>query len=91
MEDLDRLIKEAADRGMGLMFDMVFNHTSTHHQWFAWALKRREGVPGLLHFPEREKGVPPTNWQSKFGGSAWGMWRSWDSITFTYLTGRRRI
>ncbi len=28
MEDLDRLIKEAADRGMGLMFDMVFNHTS---------------------------------------------------------------
>ena len=39
MEDLDRLIKEAADRGMGLMFDMVFNHTSTHHQWFARALK----------------------------------------------------
>ena len=29
MEDLERLIYESKKRGMGLMLDMVFNHTST--------------------------------------------------------------
>ena len=71
MEDLDRLIKEAADRGMGLMFDMVFNHTSTHHQWFARALKGEKEYQDYYIFRKGKKGVPPTNWQSKFGGSAW--------------------
>ena len=71
MEDLDRLIKEAADRAMGLMFDMVFNHTSTHHQWFARALKGEKEYQDYYIFRKGKKGVPPTNWQSKFGGSAW--------------------
>ena len=38
MDDADALIQEAADRGIGLMFDMVFNHTSTDHEWFQKAL-----------------------------------------------------
>ena len=71
MEDLDRLIKEAADRGMGLMFDMVFNHTSTQHEWFARALKGEKEYQDYYIFRKGKKGVPPTNWQSKFGGSAW--------------------
>ena len=71
MEDLEELIAEAAKRNIGLMFDMVFNHTSTEHEWFRKALtgdKRyqdyyiwREGTPDKL----------PTNWASKFGGPAW--------------------
>ena len=34
MDDLDELIREADKRGIGLMLDMVFNHTSTEHDWF---------------------------------------------------------
>ena len=34
MEDLELLIKESRKRGMGLMLDMVFNHTSTEHECF---------------------------------------------------------
>lgn len=71
MEDVDRLIREADSRGMGLMFDMVFNHTSTEHQWFQKAL---EGDPKYLayyKFVDGEPDAPPTNWVSKFGGSAW--------------------
>lgn len=34
MEDLEELIREADRRGIGLMLDMVFNHTSTGHEWF---------------------------------------------------------
>ena len=38
MEDLEELIREADRRGIGLMLDMVFNHTSTEHEWFKKAL-----------------------------------------------------
>ena len=38
MADVDELIVEAEERGIGLMFDMVFNHTSTQHEWFRKAL-----------------------------------------------------
>ena len=38
MDDLDELIREADKRGIGLMLDMVFNHTSTEHEWFQKAL-----------------------------------------------------
>ncbi len=38
MADVDELIAEAEERGIGLMFDMVFNHTSTQHEWFRKAL-----------------------------------------------------
>lgn len=55
MEELEELIKEADKRNIGLMFDMVFNHTSTTHEWFK--------KPVDEHMP--------TNWESKFGGSVW--------------------
>ena len=38
MEDVEELIEKARERGIGLMFDMVFNHTSTRHEWFQKAL-----------------------------------------------------
>ena len=38
MEELEELIAEADKRNIGLMFDMVFNHTSTEHEWFQKAL-----------------------------------------------------
>ena len=38
MEDVEELIREADKRGIGIMLDMVFNHTSTSHPWFKKAL-----------------------------------------------------
>lgn len=71
MEDVDELISEAEKRGIGLMFDMVFNHTSTHHEWFKKALSGDKKYMDYYIFKEGEADTPPTNWQSKFGGSAW--------------------
>lgn len=72
MEDVEELIEEGKKRGIGLMFDMVFNHVSTRHEWF---VKAMEGNPYYKDFFFFRKGKPdgsaPTNWQSKFGGSAW--------------------
>lgn len=71
MEDFDRLSTEAKKRGIGIMLDMVFNHTSTEHKWFKKALAGEKKYQDFYIFKKGEKGNPPTNWVSKFGGNAW--------------------
>lgn len=71
MSDVELLIKEADKRGIGLMFDMVFNHTSTSHEWFKRALNGEQKYMDYYLFKDGNPDQPPTNWQSKFGGSAW--------------------
>ena len=71
MDDADRLIREASDRGIGLMFDMVFNHTSTDHEWFQKALAGDPAYMDYYIFRDPVDGHAPTNWESKFGGNAW--------------------
>lgn len=71
MEDVTELITEAGKRGLGIIFDMVFNHTSTEHEWFKRALAGEEKYMNYYIFRDGNADEPPTNWQSKFGGSAW--------------------
>ncbi len=71
MEDLEELIREAGKRGMGLMLDMVFNHTSTAHPWFRKALAGEEKYQNYYIWHDGNPDQLPTNWVSKFGGPAW--------------------
>lgn len=71
MEDLEELISQGKKRGIGIMLDMVFNHTSTQHEWFQKALAGEEKYQKYYIFKEGVPEHPPTNWQSKFGGPAW--------------------
>ena len=56
---------------IGLMLDMVFNHTSTSHEWFQRALAGEKKYQDYYIFKEGSPDQPPTNWVSKFGGPAW--------------------
>ena len=71
MKDLEELIREADAREIGLMLDMVFNHTSTEHIWFQKALEGDEKYQNYYIFKEGTPDKIPTNWESKFGGPAW--------------------
>lgn len=71
MADLEKLISEAKKHNIYLMFDMVFNHTSTNHKWFKKALNGEQKYKDFYIFKKGKNGNPPTNWQSKFGGNAW--------------------
>lgn len=71
MEELEELIAEADKRNIGLMFDMVFNHTSTEHEWFQKALAGDEKYQNYYIFKDGTPDKIPTNWLSKFGGPAW--------------------
>ena len=73
LEDFDALVSEAHRRGLRVMVDIVPNHTSIEHEWFARARHDRDG-------PDRDRylwadpapdGGPPNNWLSHFGGPAW--------------------
>lgn len=71
MAHCEELIRQADRRGIGLMLDMVFNHTSTAHPWFQRALAGEKEYQDYYIFRDGTPDAPPTNWQSKFGGSAW--------------------
>lgn len=71
MEDLEELIAGADKRGIGLMLDMVFNHTSTEHEWFRRALEGEKEYQDYYIFKEGNPRHMPTNWESKFGGPVW--------------------
>ena len=71
-KDLERLIAEAEKRGIKIILDLVINHTSDEHEWFLEALKNPESKYRNYYIFKRGKnGLPPTNWRSHFGGSAW--------------------
>ena len=71
MEDVDALIREAKEHNIRLMFDMLFNHTSTDHEWFQKALTGDPKYMNYYMFRDPVDGHAPTNWVSKFGGNAW--------------------
>ncbi|WP_025729124.1 alpha,alpha-phosphotrehalase [Atopobacter phocae] len=72
MNDFDNLVLEAKKLEIDLMLDMVLNHVSTEHQWFQKAKNGNSYYKDFFYIREgKNKHLPPNNWQSKFGGSAW--------------------
>ena len=62
MEDFDRLVGAAHERGLRLLLDLVPCHTSIEHPWF------REHPDWYIWSPVDG---PPNNWTAAFGGRAW--------------------
>ncbi|GGI16964.1 alpha,alpha-phosphotrehalase [Gottfriedia solisilvae] len=71
MNDFEELVQAAKERNIEIMLDMVFNHTSSEHEWFQKALAGDKKYKDYYIFKESKDGEEPTNWISKFGGSAW--------------------
>ncbi len=76
LADLDGIIADAHELGLRLVVDIVPNHTSSAHEWFRAALAASPGSPERARYlfrdgtgPQGE--VPPNDWRSTFGGTAW--------------------
>ena len=72
MQDFDQLVTACKQRGLHLIMDMVFNHTSTEHCWFKTAIQDPQSrFRDFYIWRNPVNGQEPNNWQSKFGGNAW--------------------
>ncbi|MEU3984822.1 glycoside hydrolase family 13 protein [Streptomyces sp. NPDC026672] len=76
LDDFDALVAEAHRLGLKVVVDIVPNHTSHLHPWFEEALCAPPGSPARDRYVFRSgRGpggeLPPTDWESVFGGSAW--------------------
>lgn len=73
MEDMEALIKEADEKGIRIVMDLVFNHTSDQNEWFLSSRKSRDNEYSDWYIwrDPKEDGSEPNNWGSIFGGSAW--------------------
>ncbi|MEV4317794.1 glycoside hydrolase family 13 protein [Actinocrispum sp. NPDC049592] len=71
LEKFDALVKEAHERGIRVTIDLVPNHSSDQHPWFAEAVEAAPGTPARDRYWFRTSNHPPNNWTSIFGGSAW--------------------
>lgn len=73
LDDFDRLVDAAGDRGMRVLNDLVPNHTSDRHSWFLDARSSRDSAHRNWYVwadPDADGG-PPNNWVSSFMGPAW--------------------
>ena len=73
MADMDELIAEGNEKGVRVVMDLVFNHTSEQCAWFKESRKSRDNAYADWYIwrDARPDGSAPTNWRSIFGGSAW--------------------
>ena len=72
MEDFDRLLAEAHEKGLRIVMDLVVNHTSDEHPWFIESRKSTESpYRDYYIWREGKDGNPPNNWGASFRGSAW--------------------
>ena len=73
LQDFDHLMSEAKKRNMRILLDFVINHTSDQHKWFIDSKSSRRAAHRDWYVWRDGKGpgVPPNNWQSTFGHSAW--------------------
>nr|WP_321272058.1 alpha,alpha-phosphotrehalase [uncultured Tolumonas sp.] len=74
MADFEQLVSACQQRGLHIIMDMVFNHTSTEHTWFKTALRDPHSrFRDFYIWRDPVNGQEPNNWQSKFGGNAWAL------------------
>ncbi|MGL4867592.1 MAG: alpha-glucosidase, partial [Cetobacterium sp.] len=72
MEDVDTLIKEANEKGIKIIMDLVVNHTSDEHKWFIEAKKSKENkYHDYYVWKKPHNGKVPNELTSTFCGSAW--------------------
>jgi len=73
MEDMDELAEELGKRGIKIMMDLVFNHTSDQHMWFQESKKSKDNPYRNFYVWKdgKEGGLPPNNWRGYFNEPAW--------------------
>ena len=71
MEDFDLLLSEAKARGIGIIMDLVINHTSDEHEWFERAKAGEQKYRDYYVIKKGKGGKLPNNWGNFFAECPW--------------------
>ncbi|EQB4254927.1 alpha,alpha-phosphotrehalase [Yersinia enterocolitica] len=90
LDDFKHLVEQAHQRGIRIVMDMVFNHTSTEHAWFKASTDRNSPYRQFYIWRDGKGDDLPNNWRSKFGGNAW-QWHAASGQYYLHLFAAEQV
>ena len=90
MEDFDELVCEAKKRGIGIVMDLVINHTSDEHEWFKRALAGEEKYRNYYIIKKGKNGKLPNNWGNFFAECPWAKFGDSEDEYYLHLFSKKQ-
>ena len=90
MEDFDELVAEAKKRGIGIVMDLVINHTSDEHEWFRRALAGEEKYRNYYIIKKGKNGKLPNNWGNFFAECPWARFGDSEDEYYLHLFSKKQ-
>lgn len=90
MEDFDELVAEAKKRGIGIVMDLVINHTSDEHEWFKRALAGEQKYRDYYIIRKGKNGKLPNNWGNFFAECPWAKFGDGEDEYYLHLFSKKQ-
>ena len=90
MADFDELVAEAKKRGIGIVMDLVINHTSDEHEWFQKALAGDERYRNYYIIRKGKDGKLPNNWGNFFAECPWAKFGDGEDEYYLHLFSKKQ-
>jgi oligo-1,6-glucosidase len=90
MEDFDELVAQARARGIGIVMDLVINHTSDEHEWFQRALAGEEKYRNYYIIRKGKNGKLPNNWGNFFAECPWAKFGDSEDEYYLHLFSKKQ-
>ena len=90
MEDFDELVSEAKKRDIGIVMDLVINHTSDEHEWFKKALAGDEKYKNYYIIKKGKNGKLPNNWGNFFAECPWAKFGHSEDEYYLHLFSKKQ-
>ncbi len=90
MADFDELVAKAKARGIGILMDLVINHTSDEHEWFRRALAGEEKYKNYYIIQKGKNGKLPNNWGNFFAECPWARFGNSEDEYYLHLFSKKQ-
>ena len=90
MDDFDELVVQARQRGIGIVMDLVINHTSDEHEWFKKALAGDEKYRDYYIIEKGKDGKLPNNWGNFFAECPWAKFGDSEDEYYLHLFSKKQ-
>ena len=90
MADFEMLVAEAKKRGIGIVMDLVINHTSDEHEWFRKALAGEEKYRNYYIIEKGKNGKLPNNWGNFFAECPWAKFGDSEDEYYLHLFSKKQ-